>query len=71
MTEGPGVPLASRQGHWLLAATVLGSGPAGIDATVVSIALPGIVRLSDASFVWRSPCRCGRRRPPSSIGGPR
>lgn len=50
MPDGPGVPLASRQGHWLLAATVLGSGLAGIDATVVSIALPTIGRSFDASF---------------------
>jgi EmrB/QacA subfamily drug resistance transporter len=48
--DGPRVPLASRQGHWLLAAAVLGSGLAGIDATVVSIALPAIGRSFDASF---------------------
>lgn len=45
-----GVPLDSRQGRWLLAATVLGSGLAGIDATVVSVALPAVGRSFDASF---------------------
>lgn len=34
----------------MLAATVLGSGLAGIDATVVSVALPAIGRSFDASF---------------------
>ncbi len=45
-----GVPLDSPQGRWLLAATVLGSGLASIDATVVSVALPAIGRSFDASF---------------------
>jgi EmrB/QacA subfamily drug resistance transporter len=35
---------ASSQGRWVLAATVLGSGLASIDATVVGIALPTIGR---------------------------
>lgn len=34
--------LASRSGRWVLAATVLGSALAAIDATVVGIALPAI-----------------------------
>jgi EmrB/QacA subfamily drug resistance transporter len=33
---------SSRQGRWVVAATVLGSGMAGLDATVVGIALPRI-----------------------------
>ena len=35
---------SSRRGRWVVAATVLGSGMAGIDATVVGIALPTIGR---------------------------
>jgi MFS family permease len=35
---------ASGQGRWVIAATVLGSGLASIDATVVGIALPSIGR---------------------------
>ncbi|MFR9797988.1 MFS transporter [Streptomyces sp. MS06] len=41
---GPGLAYASRRGHWVLAATVLGSAVASIDATVVGIALPAIGR---------------------------
>lgn len=33
---------ASTRGRWVIAATVLGSGVAALDATVVGIALPGI-----------------------------
>ena len=40
--EGPALRLASRQGRWVLFATVLGSAMASIDATVVGIALPAI-----------------------------
>ena len=36
--------LASGPGRWVLAATVLGSGIAALDATVVGIALPSIGR---------------------------
>ncbi len=39
-----GLVLRSARGRWVLAATVLGSGIAGLDATVVSIALPSINR---------------------------
>ena len=35
---------ATPRGRWVLAATVLGSGMAGLDATVVGIALPAIGR---------------------------
>jgi MFS family permease len=40
----PSVRLASAQGRWLLVATILGSGLASVDATVVNIALPAIGR---------------------------
>ncbi|MGH3260383.1 MAG: DHA2 family efflux MFS transporter permease subunit [Trebonia sp.] len=45
----------SRTGRWVLAATVLGSGVAALDATVVGIALPAIGRnfhASVASMQW-------------------
>ena len=40
----------SAAGRWVIAATVLGSGMASIDATVVGIALPTIGREFHASF---------------------
>lgn len=42
--------LGSAPGRWVLFACVLGSGTAGIDATVVNIALPDIGRDLGASF---------------------
>jgi EmrB/QacA subfamily drug resistance transporter len=51
----PGLRYASAAGRWALAATVLGSGMAAIDATVVGIALPSIGRdfhVSVASMQW-------------------
>src|SRR4051812_24023362 len=39
-----GVTYASARGRWVLLATILGSGLASIDATVVGIALPAIGR---------------------------
>lgn len=51
----PGLRYASRAGRWVLAATVLGSGIAALDATVVGIALPAIGRdfhASVASMQW-------------------
>jgi EmrB/QacA subfamily drug resistance transporter len=54
----PGQPelrYASRVGRWVLAATVLGSGIAAIDATVVGIALPAIGRdfhVAVATLQW-------------------
>ena len=39
---GPGVALGTAAGRWVLVATVLGSGMAMLDATVVTIALPAI-----------------------------
>jgi EmrB/QacA subfamily drug resistance transporter len=40
----PGLCYASSRGRWVLAATVLGSGMAGLDATVIGVALPAIGR---------------------------
>jgi EmrB/QacA subfamily drug resistance transporter len=40
----PGVRFATPAGRWVLAATVLGSGMAFLDATVVNVALPAIGR---------------------------
>ena len=37
-----GVVLRSRQGRWVLAATILGSGMAMLDGTIVNVALPRI-----------------------------
>ena len=51
----PDLRYASRAGRWVLAATVLGSGIAALDATVVNIALPAIGRTfhaSVASMQW-------------------
>jgi EmrB/QacA subfamily drug resistance transporter len=40
----PALRLSSARGRWVVAATVLGSGMAALDATVVGIALPAIGR---------------------------
>lgn len=42
--DGSGLSYASSRGRWLVATAVLGSGMAGLDATVVGIALPAIGR---------------------------
>jgi len=50
-----GLRYSSRTGRWVLAATVLGSGIAALDATVVGIALPAIGRdfhATVASMQW-------------------
>jgi EmrB/QacA subfamily drug resistance transporter len=39
-----GLRLSSARGHWVVTATVLGSGMVALDATVVGIALPAIGR---------------------------
>jgi len=41
-TAGSGLVLSSPQGRWVLSATVLGSGIAFLDSTVVNVALPHI-----------------------------
>jgi EmrB/QacA subfamily drug resistance transporter len=51
----PGLKYATRAGRWVLAATVLGSGIAALDATVVGIALPAIAKdfhASVSSMQW-------------------
>jgi EmrB/QacA subfamily drug resistance transporter len=42
--EGPALSYSSAPGRWVVAITVLGSGIAALDATVVNIALPTIGR---------------------------
>lgn len=48
--EGGEVRYSSAAGRWVIAGTVLGSGMASIDATVVGIALPTIGRQMHASL---------------------
>ena len=55
VSAAPVLKYASGSGRWVLAATVLGSGIAALDATVVGIALPAIGRdfhASVASLQW-------------------
>ncbi len=49
-TFGPRLRYRSAAGRWVLLATVLGSGMAFLDATVVNIALPSIGRDLDAGL---------------------
>ena len=49
-TIGGQLSLNQASGRWVLLATVLGSGVAGIDATVVNIALPSIGEDVDTGF---------------------
>lgn len=54
-SAAPALRYASSTGRWVLAATVLGSGIAALDATVVGIALPAIgrdFRADVASMQW-------------------
>src|SRR6476660_5009029 len=51
----PALHLSTARGRWVVAATVLGSGMAALDATVVGIALPAIGRdfhVGIASLQW-------------------
>jgi len=43
-TAGPALRYASGAGRWVIAASVLGSGVAALDSTIVNIALPAIGR---------------------------
>src|ERR1700761_969287 len=59
MTEtaaaSPTLRMSTAHGRWVVAATVLGSGMAALDATVVGIALPAIGRdfhVGIASLQW-------------------
>ena len=45
-----GVAYSSATGRWILLVSILGSGMAGIDATVVNVALPSIGRSLDVGF---------------------
>ena len=51
-SAGPGELLAYRSadGRWVVAAMILGSSVAGIDSTVVAVALPAIGRKLHAGF---------------------
>jgi EmrB/QacA subfamily drug resistance transporter len=49
-TSSAQLTLSQRSGRWLLVAAVLGSGLAGIDATVVNVALPALGDDLGASF---------------------
>jgi EmrB/QacA subfamily drug resistance transporter len=49
-TAADGLVLKSAAGRWVLLASILGSGLAGIDATVVNVALPAIGRDFGAAF---------------------
>jgi EmrB/QacA subfamily drug resistance transporter len=49
-TTTPGVAYASRTGRWILLTTILGSGLASLDASVVGVALPTIGRELDADL---------------------
>ena len=53
---GPGGLLAYRsaQGRWVVAAMIVGSSVAGIDSTVVAVALPAIGRNLHAGFLERT-----------------
>src|SRR6201981_2798134 len=51
----PALRMSTPRGRWVVTATVLGSGMAALDATVVGIALPAIGRdfhASAASLQW-------------------
>ncbi len=50
MTSTPDLSLATGAGRWVLLATILGSALAGIDATVVNVALPALGEALDAEF---------------------
>ncbi len=49
-TQPPSLSLSSAAGRWVLVAMILGSALAGIDATVVNVALPALAEGLDADF---------------------
>ncbi|MDP9093747.1 MAG: MFS transporter [Actinomycetota bacterium] len=49
-TQSDQIRLGTSSGRWVLVAAILGSGLAGIDATVVNVALPALGRDLKASF---------------------
>ncbi len=46
------LPCRSAQGRWVLAAMILGTSVAGIDSTVVAVALPAIGRNLHGQISW-------------------
>jgi EmrB/QacA subfamily drug resistance transporter len=50
MTDDGGLAFGTRQGRWVIAAAVLGSGIAFLDGTVVNAALPAIAEDLDAGL---------------------
>jgi EmrB/QacA subfamily drug resistance transporter len=55
VTAGPALRYATGAGRWVIAATVLGSGVAALDSTIVNIALPAIgreFRVGVADLQW-------------------
>jgi EmrB/QacA subfamily drug resistance transporter len=55
LPDGDAVRYGTAPGRWLLLATILGSGLAGIDATVVNLALPAIgtdLNVGFAALQW-------------------
>jgi hypothetical protein len=58
--DAPGLSYSSAAGRWVLAVSVLGSGIAVLDATVVNIALPTIGRRR----YTRAVLHCGLEAPP-------
>ena len=64
--DAPGLSYSSASGRWVLAVSVLGSGIAALDATVVNIALPTIGR------DFREQClHCGLDAPPLTASSDR
>src|SRR5438874_13577547 len=50
-SRSDGVPCNEQAGHWVLAATILGSSMAFIDSTVVNVALPALQSAFHATVV--------------------
>jgi EmrB/QacA subfamily drug resistance transporter len=50
-SSSDGVPCSEQVGHWVLAATILGSSMAFIDSTVVNVALPALQSSFHATVV--------------------
>jgi len=65
--DAPALSYSSAPGRWVLALTVLGSGIAALDATVVSIAPPAIGREFRAGV--GAPAVDGKRLHPDPFPG--
>jgi hypothetical protein len=66
--DAPGLSYSSASGRWVLAVSVLGSGIAALDATVVNIALPTIGRDFGTGVAARLCCRAGPGSSPPGSG---